>query len=108
MAKLNGEVHCQCCQGPKELWKRSMKNYKGDECELAESFFSLVEDWMTPEILTKVAIEELPKEYDDIEDILALAKELVDIAIECGLIGDHYLTKGGKQTNGKPKVHYQR
>jgi len=71
---------------PKELWKPTIKNYKGDECELVESFFSLVEGWMTPDDLAKVTTTELPKEYSDIEDIAALTKELVEIAIECQLI----------------------
>jgi len=41
---------------------------------------------MTAEDLTAVVIAELPKEYSDIKDITALAKELVDIAIECGVL----------------------
>jgi len=81
------DYHCECCMCPKELWKRSIKNYQGDECQLYESFSSLIKDWMTPEELTKIAITELPKEYSDIEDIVALAKELVDIAIACGFLG---------------------
>ena len=83
---LSGEVHCGYCICPKEIWKPSIKNYQGNECQLVEFFLSLVEDWMTPEELTKVTIAELSKEYSDIEDIEALAKELVDVAIECGLI----------------------
>lgn len=81
------EYHCGCCMCPKEEWKPSIKNYQGDECQLYESFSSLIEDWMTPEELTRLTIAELPKEYSDIEDIVALAKELVDIAIECGVLG---------------------
>ncbi len=86
--KLSGEVHCQCCMCPIEIWVPVLKNYKGDECELSEHFMSLAEDWMTPEDLVKVAKTELPKEYSDIEDLDALVKELVEIAIECGLIRD--------------------
>jgi len=80
------EYHCSFCQCPKELWKPSIKNYKGDECQLYESFSSLIEDDMTPDELTTITMTELPKEYSDIEDITALTKELVDIAIECQLI----------------------
>jgi len=83
---LSGKVHCGCCMCPIELWKPSIRNYKGDECELYESFLSLVEDGMTPAQLTTEALLELPKEFSDIEDIVALVDELVDIAIECGLI----------------------
>jgi len=86
MVELSGEVHCQCCMCPKEIWKPSIKNYQGDECELYDSFSSLIEDDMTPEELTVITITELPKEYPDIEDINALTKELVGIAIECGFI----------------------
>jgi hypothetical protein len=85
---LSGEHHCEYCHCPKEIWKPTIKNYQGDECQLIDTFFSLVEDWMTPEELTEVTMTELPKEYLDIENIEALAKELVEIAIECGLIRD--------------------
>lgn len=80
------EYHCECCMCPKELWKPSIKNYNGDECQLYESYSSLIEDGMTPEELTQLTIAELPKEYSDIEDIAALAKELVNIAVEIGVL----------------------
>ena len=78
--------HCSFCQCPKEVWKPCIANYQGDECQLYDSFSSLIEDWMTAEDLTAVVIAELPKEYSDIKDITALAKELVVIAIECGVL----------------------
>lgn len=81
------EYHCDYCMCPKSIWKKSIKSYSGDECQLYDSFSSLIEDGITPEELTKITITELPKEYPDIENIVALAKELVDIAIDCGVIG---------------------
>ena len=80
------EYHCESCVCPKELWKKSMTTYQGDECALYESFLSLIEDWMTAEDLMKIAIEELPKEFTDIEDLNATVKELVEIVVECGVI----------------------
>ncbi|SHH87178.1 hypothetical protein [Desulfosporosinus lacus] len=80
------EYHCECCMCPKDIWTRSLTTYNGDECQLYESFLSLLEDWMTAKDLSKVAIEELPKEYSDIYDIVATVKEMVDIVVDCGVI----------------------
>lgn len=81
------EYHCQYCMCPKEIWKPCVNSYQGDECHLYDSFLSLIEDGMTIETLTELAIEELPKEFSDIEDIGELVKELVDVAIDCGVLG---------------------
>lgn len=80
------KYHCEYCCCPKDVWKHCMTTYQGDECKLYESFLSLVEDWMTPAILTKVALKELPEEFPDITDIDATVAELVEIALECGVI----------------------
>lgn len=84
---LSGENHCEYCECPKELWYKALKTYNGDECQLYESFSSLIEDEMTAEELTELALVELPKEFPDIPDIVATIKELVEIVAECGVLG---------------------
>lgn len=80
------EYHCNYCHCPKELWSRTLTTYSGDECELFDSFLSLIQDKMNSSELTKVATEELPKEFADIVDIGATVKELVQIVIDCGVL----------------------
>ena len=89
------EVHCECCLCPKEIWEPTLKTYQGDECQLFESFSSLIEDEMTTEELTELALVELPKEFPDIPDIVATVKELVEIANDCGIL---YESSPGRST----------
>ena len=83
------EVHCEYCECPKETWKKCLTTYDGNECKLYSRFFDLVFDAdqdLTPEQLTAIAKQELPKEFLDITDLDGTVKELVDIVIDCGVI----------------------
>ena len=81
------EVHCECCLCPKEHWAPFLKTYNGDQCQLYEAFDSLLEDdGMTAEMLTELAMTELPKEFTDITDLAATVEEMMEIIIDCGIL----------------------
>ncbi len=80
------EYHCEYCCCPKELWKKCLKTYDGDECKLYDSFISLIEDGMTTEELANLALEELPKEFSDLLNPVETIKEMIEVTIECGVI----------------------
>lgn len=80
------EYYCGYCQYPKEIWEPALKTYQGDECHLYESFSSLIEDEMTAEELTELALVELPKEFPDLLNPSETIKEMVEIALECGVV----------------------
>lgn len=80
------EYHCELCRCPKEIWNKVLKTYQGDECELYDSFSSLIEDGMTAEKLTQLALTELPKEFPHLLNPEETIEEMVEITIECGVI----------------------
>ncbi len=82
------EYHCEYCCCPKDIWKKSLTTYDGDECELIDSFFSLIpfDEDITPQRLALIARNKLPREFPDIADIDATVAELVGIALDEGLI----------------------
>jgi hypothetical protein len=86
------EYHCEYCSCPKEIWKKCLMTYNGDECKLYDSFLDLIDYEMNSEELTAVAREELPKEFPDIVDLDATVAELVGIALECELIREVGIT----------------
>jgi len=81
------EYHCEYCQCPKGEWKKCLKTYDGNECVLHQSFISLIEDGMTAEELTKLALVELPKEFADLLSPIETVKEMVEIVVSCEVIG---------------------
>ena len=87
MNKAASELHCEYCMCPKDIWKKALVTYDGDECKLYASFLDLIGlDDLTPQQLTNIAKQELPKEFPDITNINATVRELVDIVIDCGVI----------------------
>jgi len=80
------EYHCEYCQCPKDVWKKCLKTYDGDECVLYESFISLIEDGISAEEITKLALVELPKEFPDLLNPIETIKEMIDIVVECGVL----------------------
>jgi len=80
------EYHCGCCMCPKDEWKKCLKTYDGDECQLYEAFSSLIEDGMSVEELANLALEELPKEFSDLLNPVETIKEMMAIVVECGVI----------------------
>ncbi|HHY26422.1 MAG TPA: hypothetical protein GX523_06685 [Desulfitobacterium dehalogenans] len=82
------EYHCEYCYCPKDIWKKCLTTYDGDECKLYDSFSSLIpfDDDITPQRLGLIARNKLPREFPDIIDIDATVTELVSIALDCGVI----------------------
>jgi len=94
---LSGKVHCEYCQCPIEVWNDDeplFKTYSGDGCKLYDSFSSLIEWSMSADELTEIAKRELPKEFDDITDLDATVKELMDIILEVGMLDNPYPVGG--------------
>ena len=93
--KLSGENHCEYCECPKEIWTKSLTAYQGDECKLYDSFLSLAEFKLSAAELIEIATKELPKEFSDITDLDATAKELMDIILEFGILDNPYPDQEG-------------
>jgi hypothetical protein len=93
---LSGEVHCQYCQCPKEIWKPSMKTYKGDECKLYDDFTNAVyelEKAVKPfnnlDIINKCRTD-FEADYSDIADFEATVNEMIEINIDLGVMPGNY------------------
>lgn len=91
-----GEVHCQYCMCPIEVWKHSMKTYDGDECKLYDDFSNVIwelEESIKPfnnhAILEKCR-NAFEKEYTDITDFEACINEMIGINVEEGYMPGNY------------------
>jgi len=91
-----GEVHCQYCMCPIEVWKHSMKTYDGDECELYDDFSSVI--WEMEEAIKPFSNKDIIKKcqknfeskYNDIKDFEASIYEMIEIIIDTGAMPKNY------------------
>lgn len=82
---LSGEVHCEYCQCPVEIWKPDLKTYKGDECKLYAAFYVVIDDledakkpFTNDDIMAKCRTN-FEGKYTDIEDFEATINEMINI-----------------------------
>lgn len=93
---FTGDVHCEYCMCPKEVWKRSLRTYDGDECKLYSDFVDVIwvfEEALKPfnnqEIFDKCRVE-FEHEYNDIQDFEASITEMIQINVEEGYMPKNY------------------
>jgi hypothetical protein len=81
----NNEYHCRYCYCPKDLWSKWMKTYDGDECKLYDSFTAIINEFedaktlFTNSDIYKKCTEVFARQFNDIVDIDATIKEMIDV-----------------------------
>lgn len=91
-----GEVHCQYCMCPKEVWKHTMKTYDGDECKLYDDFTNVIwklEEEIKPfnnQDIIERCRKDFGREYTDIKDFEAAINEMIEINYSEGYMPKNY------------------
>jgi len=90
------EIHCEYCQCPKDVWKKSMTTYNGDECKLYSDFMDSINDleeaskpFNDDDILKKFKLD-FSNEYSGIKDFEPCVNEMIGINIDLGVMPSNY------------------